>query len=352
MFNKSNRSQLLGSFVNIINSALNFVIYIFFPILIGLNSFTNFQLENVKSSFIILMFSPSLPFIVYNRKFAIYTFFVLFFCTGIILFFLSSKSLLIANMLWLLYGFITMILYYNNEKRKFYFYTILLTVIQIITLLCFKDYYSSYLITSTGCFILILLLEKTSIFKFLHGIDLIFSKKILYSLLRPVFSISFFWQILLFIASKQGDDSFLSLTYYSKISLSTTVAIFTISSLDILKEKKINHKIFFILCLLSVFAVNILILVLDFFGKNTLHIGNFIATSFLLVSIFPSIVFNLISDSLQYRIGLFVVFAVAICLIFLGYSILLVTGIGLLIITFVSYYTFINMKDAVTNTKK
>lgn len=341
---EKNLSQLLGSFVNVINSGLNFGIYIFLPLLIGINSYTSFQIDNVMPILVILLFSPSLPFIIINKKKAFCTFLILIFTLGTVLFFISSKLLVIANILWLFYGFFAMNLYYDNQKNSFYFYTIFLTILQLISLFFFKDYFNSYLFTSIVSFLLILIFERYSIFTFFKNLDYKFSLTVFYSLLRPIFSISFFWQVSLFIASKYNSKDFLSVTYYSKISLSVAVAVFAISSMDIIKEKRINKSNLIYLSLFSVVIVNFLIIILDYFGKNNLNISKIYATIFLLLSIMPSILFNIVCDIKIYRLVLVAILGLLIILIFLGFNLLLIIGLGLLLLTLISYYSYIKVK--------
>jgi hypothetical protein len=170
-------------------------------------------------------------------------------------------------------------------------------------------------------------------------------------MLRPIFSISFFWQILLFIASHYGASGFLSLTYYSKISLSTTVAIFTISALDILKEKKINTQNFIFLLILSIISVNILIFILDYFGKQALNINNLVASAFLLFSVFPSLVFNIVSDVIFYRVIFGVTLFITVLLILLGFSPTFLTIGAFAVITIVSLFSYNKLKLAVVKSE-
>jgi hypothetical protein len=340
MFDKINISQILGSFFSILNSFLNFSVYIVFPVVIGLNSFTDFQLQNVNPSFVILIFSPSLPYVIHQKKSVFYVFLIFFFSTSLVLFLFTSKLLVIANMCWLLCGLFSMILYFKNLKNKFYFYTVGLTCVQIATLFYLHDYYLSYLITSIGCFMLIIFFELKHLLEFFKGMELVCSRYVFSAFLRPFFSISFFWQVILLIASHYNALEFLSLTYYSKISLSISVAVFSFSALDLLKDGKINFYNIFILSLFSLLAANILIFLLNKFGRNALNLDLFLVSIFLLLSIFPTLVYNVISDFLTYRIGLFMVFLITSFLIFLEFDFLFVVGVGLLAINIFSYVAY------------
>jgi hypothetical protein len=330
----------IGTLVNVINSGINFGIYLYLPLLIGVNSYTSFQLDNVLPSLVIVFFSPSLPYLVINRNRALLTFLMSLGLISTCLFFISSIYLTIANILWLLYGLITMNLYFNHSKVKFYIYTIFLSLLQLSFLFVYKDYFKSFLFTSLFSFVVIFIIERKTVFSLLSNIDLGFTLDVFYALLKPFFSIGFFWQVILFVISECNSEHFLSFTYYSKISLSVSVAVFSIVSMDLLRNKSINKFSIIILSVISIVSINILIGVLDYYGKNAINVNNLYASLFLFLSITPTIYFNLISDSKIYRIGFAATLILILFLIQFDINLFFTIGVGLFFISCISYYSY------------
>jgi hypothetical protein len=338
MLKKDAFREHIGTFVVLLNSGLNFIIYLFLPLIIGIDSFTFFQKNNVIASLLIVFFSPSIPYILKNKLFAFPTFFVILVFSCIVLFYLSSILLVSANISYLLYILISTQLYFEQSKKRFYFYTLLFSFLQILSLVILRDYLQSFVFTAFLCMLIIFSIENKTVLLLSRNIRLKISLRVLNSLLRPFFSVSLFWQVILIFSEKT--IYFIPLTYYSKLSLSIVVAVFSMFSIDLYIKREFKKSDFLILIILSIIGLNALVLFLSIMGKESIEVNHIYATCFFVLSILPSVFFNMISDILIYRISFFVITLLALLLMRFNVNNYFSIVLGLFFLTYISFVSY------------
>ncbi len=311
--NKTFRSFILG-----ISSIINFLTFMFLPKYVGIIQLDLFYEKNILPSALTLLLSPVLPAVAKNKKKLFPPFIIILFIYFII-FCRGNVYTGLGNLFWILFGFTNMCLFFEGFEKKFIRLTLIHSLSFLLFTFVFKSFIYGYFLSGLSSFILVNPRVFFSYFSFVSysSIKNIYSYN---SFLRPFFSISTFWLVLLLYIKFFDRENFVLFNYYQKISISIPVALFAYFSLDAYKIMKIELKkylLVFISCIISVVICSLLVnKIID-----EIELNIYLITLISILSILPLISFNIISDEKNYRFIFAVLFfSFFICLYFLGVS--------------------------------
>lgn len=220
--------SVLGTFVNLVNSALTMLSYVIIPQFLGLERIEYFLIENLYPSILVLVFSVGIPN--YVKKSEESSFLVFLIVLVSILYFISWNFLWYSNFLWLAVGIISQKELFNS---RFYVYAALvlgLGITNLILIYFIQDWRMAHLISPLlvlsifGFTVKPFNFSNTSILKMLSSGFKVFGT------LNKVLSISLLWWVISWRYNLEG-ESLYNLSVYQKVTLSIPVAVLGFVSL-------------------------------------------------------------------------------------------------------------------------
>lgn len=220
--------SVLGTVVNLANSGLTMVSYVFLPQFLGLEQIEYFLRENIYPGILVLVFSVGIPN--YVKKYEEGGFFLFLLILVSIFYFVSWNFLWYSNLLWLSIGIVSQKELING---RFYLFSALilgLSFSNFILILFTQDWRMAHLISPLIILIIYSLAVESVNFSIKRIREILSNRFKFYSTLNKVLSISLLWWIISWRYELEG-ESLYNLSVYQKVTLSIPVAFLGFISL-------------------------------------------------------------------------------------------------------------------------
>ena len=226
--------SVLGTVVNLANSALTMVSYVFLPQFLGLERIEYFLSENIYPGILVLVFSVGIPNYVKSAEED--SFLVSLLILVSIFYFISWNYLWYSNLLWLSIGIVSQ---KELVDGRFYLFSALvlgLSFTNFLLITLTQDWRMAHLVSPLLVLIIYGFAAESANFS-IKRIREIFSNRFkVYSTLNKVLSISLLWWIISWRYKLEG-ESLYNLSVYQKVTLSIPVAVLGfISLMNYLKD--------------------------------------------------------------------------------------------------------------------
>lgn len=220
--------SVLGTVVNLANSALTMASYVFLPQFLGLENIEYFLRENIYPGILVLVFSVGIPN--YVKKSEEVGFLVFLLILVSIFYFVSWNFLWYSNLLWLLIGVVSQKELVNG---RFYLFSALILGLSLtnFTLIFFtQDWRMAHFISPLLVLIIYAFAVESVNFSIKRIREKLRNRFRVYSTLNKVLSISLLWWIISW-RYKLEAESLYNLSVYQKVTLSIPVAVLGFISL-------------------------------------------------------------------------------------------------------------------------
>jgi hypothetical protein len=220
--------SILGTGVNLANSAITLLSYVFIPQFLGLEQIEIFLRDNIYPGILVLVFSVGIPNYVKRSEELGLLLFLLILVS--IIYFFSWNFLWYSNLLWLSIGVVS-----QKEliKGRFYLFSALilgLSLTNLTLILLTQDWRMAHLVSPLLVLVFYSFAVKSVNFSIKRIREILSSRFRVYSTLNKVLGISLLWWIISFRYKLEG-ESLYNLSVYQKVTLSMPVAVLGFISL-------------------------------------------------------------------------------------------------------------------------
>lgn len=220
---------VLGTVVNISNSALTMLSYVFIPRFLGIEQIEYFLVENLYPSIIVLVFSVGIPNYVKKSEEILFVSFLTILVS--IAYVFSLNYLWYSNLFWIIIGVISQKELIKGNFNVFALLVLSLSVTNFAIIIISKDWRLAHLLSP----VIVLLVysifvhvNKISIVNLLlKGLNQRFNP---FNTFSKILSISLLWWIISW-RYKLESESLYNLSVYQKVTLSIPVAVLGFVSL-------------------------------------------------------------------------------------------------------------------------
>lgn len=218
----------LGTLVNLLNSGLTMLVYVFMPQWLGLSHVEFFLNSNIYPSILVLVFSVGIPN--YIKESEEVSLIILLFFLSSAAYIYSENFLWFSNLFWLLLGVMSQKELYHGRFYTYISLVLGLSLTNVLLVFCTSDWRLSHLLSPLVVLLIyIIVLNKMRIVNLLDS-KINFKINSISNLFRKILSVSLLWWVITWRYNLE-DASLYDLSVYQKVTLSIPVAVLSFVSL-------------------------------------------------------------------------------------------------------------------------